>query len=292
MTIDHRFLDYEKHYASRGQRLYYGLLFAPPTVRHALIAIAGIQDSLHKITQQSTEPSIREGKLAWWQMEFNRLFAGNPEHPLTQMLISQPLRPENPDVLPIHILPPALFQEWIEGTRIQLQADHFCTMEDLSFFTYRQQGIPHLLMAYLLTYPELPLFREIEGLSTSLCLTTQLITLKTQLMRGFCLFPLNWLNEANIKEQDLLASDWPAGVYALIDRLVDMIETAYQRGRQCCLNSAQRVSLLPLLIEAGLANQQLKAMLKKGLPQDGRLIDCSPFQKIWTTLGIAYTFRE
>ena len=98
-----------------GSSAYYSLRFAPARLRHDLAALLAWRHQVRAILDQASDPGVARLKLYWWREELERTHAGEPRHPLSQVL--QP-------VLERHRLPLAPFHEMsdeVEGEILRRQ---------------------------------------------------------------------------------------------------------------------------------------------------------------------------
>lgn len=69
-----------------GSSAYYAVRMSKAPHRNALAALFALRNELQAIPDQVSDPGIARIKLDWWRSEINRLFAGEPRHPLSQRL--------------------------------------------------------------------------------------------------------------------------------------------------------------------------------------------------------------
>jgi len=76
----------EEKGAPAGSTAYYRRLFAPAESQAAITALYALAAEVRAIPDDVSEPGAARMKLAWWQAELQRLFEGNPGHPVTREL--------------------------------------------------------------------------------------------------------------------------------------------------------------------------------------------------------------
>ena len=110
--------------ASSGSSFYYSFLFLPPKRRRAITALYAYCREVDDVVDECEDAQIAATKLAWWRLELERLYAGQPEHPVTRALL--PILAEtlsdydNVEIVPGDILKtdiPALCREKLAGLR-------------------------------------------------------------------------------------------------------------------------------------------------------------------------------
>ncbi|WP_462320105.1 squalene/phytoene synthase family protein [Halochromatium sp.] len=69
-----------------GSSAYYAVRMSKGRHRNTLAALFALRAELQAIPDQVSDPGIARIKLDWWRSEIDRLFAGEPRHPLSQRL--------------------------------------------------------------------------------------------------------------------------------------------------------------------------------------------------------------
>ena len=73
--------------AASGSSFYYAFLFLPPPRRAAITAFYAFCREVDDVVDEVRDPGVAATKLAWWQSEVGRAFAGEPTHPVMQALM-------------------------------------------------------------------------------------------------------------------------------------------------------------------------------------------------------------
>ena len=79
--------------AASGSSFYYSFLFLPPDRRRAITALYAFCREVDDVVDETSEREIAAAKLGWWRSEVANLFAGNPQHPVTQSAGASPSSP-------------------------------------------------------------------------------------------------------------------------------------------------------------------------------------------------------
>ncbi|MBK1703967.1 squalene/phytoene synthase family protein [Halochromatium glycolicum] len=95
-----------------GSSAYYSVRLAAAPRRDALAALFAWRAELRAILDQVSDPGVARIKLDWWRSELERIFAGTPRHPLSEVLAP---------VVAAHRLPEAPFIAIIAGVETALQ---------------------------------------------------------------------------------------------------------------------------------------------------------------------------
>ena len=70
-----------------GSNLYYALLFHEPAAKKKLLALFSLQLELHRTIVDCQDPGVARIKLRWWLEEIERLYAEQPRHPVSKLLV-------------------------------------------------------------------------------------------------------------------------------------------------------------------------------------------------------------
>ena len=73
--------------AASGSSFYYAFLFLPPERRAAITAFYAFCREVDDVVDEVTDPGVAGTKLAWWQTEVGKAFAGNATHPVMRALM-------------------------------------------------------------------------------------------------------------------------------------------------------------------------------------------------------------
>ena len=73
--------------AASGSSFYYAFLFLPAPKRAAITAFYAFCREVDDVVDDMVDASVAQTKLAWWQSEVAKSFAGQPSHPVMQALM-------------------------------------------------------------------------------------------------------------------------------------------------------------------------------------------------------------
>ena len=70
--------------AASGSSFYYAFLFLPAPRRAAITAFYAFCREVDDVVDEVQDPGVAATKLAWWQAEVGKAYAGQPSHPVMQ----------------------------------------------------------------------------------------------------------------------------------------------------------------------------------------------------------------
>ena len=258
--------------ARQGSDFRYGLLGLPLGQRQTLTALQAFQLETARIISESGDPSVARTKLDWWRAEIGRLFAGEPQHPITRAL--QPR-------LSQFNLPQEYFQEILDGVAMDLDYDLYPSFTELTLYVHRRGSTPALLAAEILGYQDrrtTPRFAHEAG--AFLLLFDQLYEVRQQARHGRYYLPEDEMRRFEVQPGDLLAAQTTDRVRQLFAFQAERIR-AYHRRALEHLPDVDRYAQCGLLIRMELALALLAEIAEDGyrlLEQRTRL---TPLRKLW-----------
>ncbi|HRE32056.1 MAG TPA: squalene/phytoene synthase family protein, partial [Candidatus Berkiella sp.] len=128
------------HAFSRGQSLYYALLFAPASIQEAYFGLNAFFQEITALLSGTLETHIAQVKLSWWREEIARTFQGLPQHPTSKQLLS---------IINQYDLSEAHFEQFLTAASSRLSHPRWETWEDIQAHCYEMGGQKTLLMAHL-----------------------------------------------------------------------------------------------------------------------------------------------
>jgi phytoene synthase len=258
--------------ARQGSDFRYSLLGLPLAQRQALIAIQALELEIAQIVVECHDPEVARTKLDWWRAEIGRLFAGEPQHPVTRAL--------HPGLSRFN-LPEEYFREILDGVAMDLDYDAYPSFAELTLYLHRRGSTPALLAAEILGYQDrraTPRFAHEAG--ASLLLFDRLCDVRQQARQGRSYLPEDEMRRFGVQPGDLLAAQTTDRLRQLFAFQAERIRDYHRRALEH-LPDADRYGQCSLLIRMELA----LALLAEIAEDDYRLLEqrtrLTPLRKLW-----------
>ncbi len=276
--------DYCHNLAVRqGSDFRYSLLGLPLAQRQTLVAIHAFQVETTRIVDECRETGVARIKLDWWRTEIDRLFAGDPQHPVTRALHLR---------LSSFNLPEEYFREMLDGVAMDLDYDAYPSFTELTLYVHRRGSIPALLAAEILGYQDrraTPRFAHEAG--ALLLLFERLYEVRQQLQQGRFYLPEDEMRRFGVQPGDLMAAQTTDRVRQLFAFQAERIHDYHRRALEA-LPDADRCAQSSLLIRLELAMALLAEIAEDGyrlLEQRTRL---TPLRKLWLAWRVRRRHRR
>ncbi len=193
--------------AASGSSFYYSFLFLPSAQRRAITALYAYCREVDDVVDEVSDPSVAGAKLAWWAQEIGRLFAGDPQHPVTRAL--------QPHLEPFGITRERLLQV-LEGMHMDLTQSRYLDFAGLRRYCHLVAGVVGELAASIFGVTQLATLEYARQLGLALQLTNILRDVGEDARRGRIYLPIEDLQRFDVKAADLLAGRYVDGFDALM----------------------------------------------------------------------------
>lgn len=263
---------YTQEKASKsGSSFYYSFLFLKPQERKAITALYAFCREVDDCVDEVSQADIAERKLGFWEAEIERLFAGNPQHPVSFAL---------QDFLSTYHWEKSWFLEIIAGMRMDLQYQGYETFSDLEQYCYKVAGVVGMLTSQITSSLDPAVLTFAQKLGTSLQLINIIRDVGEDARRNRIYIPEALLQSHDIDPQKILSLK---GQPALAKALADLAHKArgfYQEAMQIlpsCQHYSQRVGIIMANVYLAL----LEVMEEDHFPVLNTRYSLPPFRKIW-----------
>lgn len=233
--------------APPGSSLHYALLFANERTRPGLLALNALHREITDIVPECSEPDVARIKLQWWREEIERIFAGEPRHPVSRALA--------PSVA-AGGLEKTLFEELVSGAEMDLAYGSYPSFRELTVYCHRIGGSTAMLAVRLCGANGPAAARAAHDLGMAYPLVRSLRRLGSDVAAGRIYLPEDELADAGVDPSRLLDAEPPAGLDAVIaghaERAAAFLASA--RGH---LREAADPALTPIDVHAALYQRLL-----------------------------------
>ena len=180
-----------------GSSFYYAFLFLPAERRRAITALYAFCREVNDVVDETNEMQIAAAKLAWWRAEVANLFAGNPQHPVTQALAPHKqafsISSENLN----HI---------IDGMEMDLTQTRYLDWPGLERYCYRVASVVGLLAAGIFGYRDSRTLDYARNLGIAFQLTNIIRDVGEDARKNRIYLPMADLKQFGVPAADILQS--------------------------------------------------------------------------------------
>ena len=257
--------------ASSGSSFYYSFLFLPPKRRRAITALYAYCREVDDVVDECEDAQIAATKLAWWRLELERLYAGQPEHPVTRALLP---------ILSEFNLPQEQLLEIIDGMEMDLQQARYADFTALSLYCYRVASVVGLLAAEIFGYTDRKTQKYAHDLGMAFQLTNLIRDVGEDARRGRIYLPLDELQRFDVPLSDLLNARYSDNFRALMEFQIERAEQYYAQAMGE-LPATDRKAQLPGLVMAAIYRTLLDEIKRDGCQVLSQRTSLTPLRKLW-----------
>ena len=266
--------------AKSGSSFYYSFVFLPPERRRAITALYAFCREVDDVVDECTEIEIANAKLEWWRTELERVFDGEPAHPVGQAL---------KDVITRFELPREQLMEIIDGMAMDLAQARYADFKSLQLYCYRVASVVGLLSAEIFGYTDRHTLKYAHDLGMAFQLTNIIRDVGDDARRGRIYLPIDELERFNVPASDILESRHTPEFRRLMEFQAERAYHFYDQAMAqlpACDHRSQR----PGLIMAAIYRALLDEIARDGFLVLDRRTSLTPARKIWLA-GITW-FRS
>ena len=254
-----------------GSSFYYSFLFLPPERRRAITALYAFCREVDDVVDECSDPGVAHTKLAWWRQELARLYAGEPQHPVTRAL--------QPAVQPFGIKHEYL-NEIIDGMEMDLSLNRYPDFAALEQYCHRVAGVVGLLAASIFGYRDQRTLEYAHTLGLAFQLTNIIRDVGEDSRKGRIYLPLDELKQFNVGAHDILQARHTGDFSRLMAFQIERAERYYGSALELlpqCDRKAQR----PGLIMAAIYRTLLGEIAADGCKVLSQRTALTPLRKLW-----------
>ena len=257
--------------ASSGSSFYYSFMFLPPNRRRAITALYAFCREVDDVVDECQDLQIASTKLAWWRQEVAKLYAGKPEHPVTQALVP---------VIAEFSVPQEQLLEIIDGMEMDLQQSRYLDFKALSLYCYRVASVVGLLAAEIFGFQDRKTLKYAHDLGMAFQLTNIIRDVGEDARRGRVYLPMDELKRFEVPVADILNARHSDNFRKLMELQIERAEQFYAQAMSM-LPAVDRKTQRPGLVMAAIYRTLLEEIKNDGCLVLNQRTSLTPIRKLW-----------
>jgi phytoene synthase len=257
--------------AASGSSFYYAFLFLPPERRAAITAFYAFCREIDDVVDEVTDPGVAQTKLAWWQAEVAKSFAGTPTHPVMQALM--PLAGS-------YGIEARHLQAVIEGCQMDLEQNRYLDFPGLMQYCHLVAGIVGEVAARIFGQTDETTTTYAHKLGLAFQLTNIIRDVGEDAMRGRIYLPINELQQFDVKAHEILKRQYSERFTALMQFQTQRALALYDEAL-ALLPPADRRAQKPGLMMASIYRTLLREIAADGYQVLHQRVSLTPLRKFW-----------
>ena len=257
--------------AASGSSFYYAFLFLPKPRRAAITAFYAFCREVDDVVDEVSDPNVARTKLAWWQVEVARSFAGQPSHPVMQALMP---------FVPVYGIEQDALQAIIEGCTMDLDQTRYLDFPALQRYCHLVAGVVGEVAARIFgqAQPETTAYAHRLGLAFQL--TNIIRDVGEDAGRGRIYLPVSELQQFDVKASEILKRTYSDRFTALMRFQAQRAHRLYDEAI-ALLPAADRHSQKPGLMMASIYRTLLREIEHENFQVLHQRIRLTPLRKFW-----------
>ena len=257
--------------AASGSSFYYAFLFLPKPRRIAITAFYAFCREVDDVVDDSVDLGVAGTKLAWWQAEVARSFAGQPSHPVMQALM--PLAGDF-KIEQRHL------QAVIEGCQMDLVQTRYLDYLALQRYCHLVAGVVGEVAARIFGQTQAQTTAYAHKLGQALQLTNIIRDVGEDALRGRIYLPLSELQQFEVKAHEILKRSYSERFTALMRFQAQRAQSLYDEA-YALLPLAERRTQKPGLMMAAIYRALLTEIELDNFQVLHQRVSLTPLRKLW-----------
>ncbi|MFZ5566089.1 MAG: presqualene diphosphate synthase HpnD [Pseudomonadota bacterium] len=257
--------------AASGSSFYYAFLFLPKPRRAAITAFYAFCREVDDVVDEVSDPGVAQTKLAWWQAEVQRAYAGQPGHPVLQALM--------PHVATYGIEARHLLAV-IEGCQMDLQQTRYLDYPGLQNYCHLVAGIVGEVAARIFGQTDEATTRYAHTLGLAFQLTNIIRDVGEDALRGRIYLPVSELQQFDVKAHEILNRQYSERFTALMKFQAERAHRLYDEAL-ALLPANDRRAQKPGLMMASIYRTLLREIEHDNFQVLHQRISLTPLRKLW-----------
>ena len=257
--------------AASGSSFYYAFLFLPKPRRAAITAFYAFCREVDDVVDEVEDAGIARTKLAWWQGEVTRAYAGEPTHPVMKALM--PLAAAN-GIEARHLL------AVIEGCQMDLEQTRYLDFPGLSRYCHLVAGIVGEVSARIFGQSQPQTTEYAHKLGLAFQLTNIIRDVGEDALRGRIYLPVNELQQFDVKAHEILKRTYSDRFVALMRFQAERAHRYYDEAL-ALLPEADRRTQKAGLMMASIYRTLLREIERDNFQVLHQRVSLTPLRKLW-----------
>ena len=257
--------------AASGSSFYYAFLFLPKERRAAITAFYAFCREIDDVVDEVVDPGVAHTKLAWWQGEVTKAYAGQPSHPVMKALM--PLA-TNYKIEARHL------QAVIEGCQMDLAQNRYLDFPNLQRYCHLVAGIVGEVAARIFGQTEDITTAYAHKLGLAFQLTNIIRDVGEDALRGRIYLPVNELQQFDVKAHEILKREYSDRFTALMKFQTDRALATYDEAL-AILPANDRRTQKPGLMMASIYRTLLREIARDNYQVLHQRVSLTPLRKFY-----------
>ena len=257
--------------AASGSSFYYAFLFLPAPRRAAITAFYAFCREVDDVVDEMVDQGVAATKLAWWQSEVSKAFAGQPSHPVMKALMPHTA---TYGIEARHLL------GVIEGCQMDLEQTRYLDYPNLQRYCHLVAGVVGEVAARIFGQTDPQTTAYAHKLGQALQLTNIIRDVGEDAMRGRIYLPVNELQQFDVKAHEILKRGYSDRFTALMKFQAQRAQGLYDEAL-ALLPAADRRTQKPGLMMASIYRALLREIERDNFQVLHQRIALTPLRKLW-----------
>jgi phytoene synthase len=257
--------------AASGSSFYYAFLFLPAPRRAAITAFYAFCREVDDVVDEMVDAGVAATKLAWWQTEVAKAFAGQPNHPVMKALMPHT---SAYGIEARHLL------GVIEGCQMDLEQTRYLDYPNLQRYCHLVAGVVGEVAARIFGQTDPQTTAYAHKLGQALQLTNIIRDVGEDALRGRIYLPVNELQQFDVKAHEILKRTYSERFTALMQFQAQRAQGLYDEAL-ALLPAADRRAQKPGLMMASIYRALLNEITRDNFQVLHQRVSLTPLRKFW-----------